>query len=603
MTLTNDTVILCTLIFLCILLITLLKFLLNQKNKKQLHKTFIIIFGLMLSWLGCMVLQLLFMEKLNINIKYFFNIYYISLCFLPVAFLFMALSFVRNKVTFKKSHLFLFIIPILSVLLVWTNDFHHLFYKTYSTDVSTEYGWYFYVHTFYTYFLFAISLIILIRYAIKNSGFFSKQAILILVGALVPILVNLLGSMQIVQISIYTTPITFAVTIVCFTFAIFKFDLFKITPIALQIIVDRISDSYVILNESYVISDFNETFIKTFQIKKSSNIRGSRIESLLPEDELYSYTEKIYESIKKVKNTNKTDKVELYIKKAEKYFDIEISSIITNNQFLGILILFKDITQHKKDMETIQDNQQMLIERERLASLGQMVGGIAHSLKTPIFSLSGGIEGLSDLIKEFDESIEDPNVNNQDMHDIAKDMNVWIEKMKGHLSYMSEVITTVKGQAVNLSGDDSVKFTVSELFSHTNILMKHELQNALVKLETINNVEDNVILTGNINSLVQVLNNLISNAIQAYAGKLDQKIELHANYIDNCIVIKIKDYGPGLPNKVKNKLFKEMITTKGKEGTGLGLFMSYSMIKAKFNGDITYETSENGTSFYINLPI
>ena len=603
MTLTNDTVILCTLIFLCILLITLLKFLLNQKNKKQLHKTFIIIFGLMLSWLGCMVLQLLFMEKLNINIKYFFNIYYISLCFLPVAFLFMALSFVRNKVTFKKSHLFLFIIPILSVLLVWTNDFHHLFYKTYSTDVSTEYGWYFYVHTFYTYFLFAISLIILIRYAIKNSGFFSKQAILILVGALVPILVNLLGSMQIVQISIYTTPITFAVTIVCFTFAIFKFDLFKITPIALQIIVDRISDSYVILNESYVISDFNETFIKTFQIKKSSNIRGSRIESLLPEDELYSYTEKIYESIKKVKNTNKTDKVELYIKKAEKYFDIEISSIITNNQFLGILILFKDITQHKKDMETIQDNQQMLIERERLASLGQMVGGIAHSLKTPIFSLSGGIEGLSDLIKEFDESIEDPNVNNQDMHDIAKDMNVWIEKMKGHLSYMSEVITTVKGQAVNLSGDDSVKFTVSELFSHTNILMKHELQNALVKLETINNVEDNVILTGNINSLVQVLNNLISNAIQAYAGKLDKKIELHANYIDNCIVIKIKDYGPGLPSKVKNKLFKEMITTKGKEGTGLGLFMSYSMIKAKFNGDITYETSENGTSFYINLPI
>ena len=175
--------------------------------------------------------------------------------------------------------------------------------------------------------------------------------------------------------------------------------------------------------------------------------------------------------------------------------------------------------------------------------------------------------------------------------------------MKGHLSYMSEVITTVKGQAVNLSGDDSVNFTVSELFSHTNILMKHELQNALVKLEITNNVNDDVILTGIINSLVQVLNNLISNAIQAYNGKLDQKIELQADLQNNHIIIMIKDFGPGLPAKVKNKLFKEMITTKGKEGTGLGLFMSYSMIKAKFNGDITYDTSEKGTTFYINLPI
>ena len=287
---------------------------------------------------------------------------------------------------------------------------------------------------------------------------------------------------------------------------------------------------------------------------------------------------------------------------------INMSENINSSETQGLVATTNDeigdlCTSYNSIQQLTKDNQAMLIERERLASLGQMVGGIAHSLKTPIFSISGGIEGLSDLIKEFDESVEDPNVNDQDMHEIAKDMNVWIEKMKGHLSYMSEVITTVKGQAVNLSGDDSVNFTISEVFSHTNILMKHELQNALVKLETENNVADSVILTGNINSLVQVLNNLISNAIQAYNGKLDQKIELSANIKNNKIVIAIKDFGPGLPDKVKDKLFKEMITTKGKEGTGLGLFMSYSMIKAKFNGDITFETSKNGTTFYINLPV
>ena len=72
----------------------------------------------------------------------------------------------------------------------------------------------------------------------------------------------------------------------------------------------------------------------------------------------------------------------------------------------------------------------MLIERERLASLGQMVGGIAHSLKTPIFSISGGIEGLNDLVEEFDSSIEDPTVNNHDMHEIARDMKICLKLLQ-----------------------------------------------------------------------------------------------------------------------------------------------------------------------------
>ena len=60
----------------------------------------------------------------------------------------------------------------------------------------------------------------------------------------------------------------------------------------------------------------------------------------------------------------------------------------------------------------------------------------------------------------------------------------------------------------------------------------------------------------------------------------------------------------GLPDEVKHKLFKEMVTTKGKNGTGLGLFMSYSNIKAHFNGTINFESIKNkGTTFNIVIPI
>ncbi len=278
--------------------------------------------------------------------------------------------------------------------------------------------------------------------------------------------------------------------------------------------------------------------------------------------------------------------------------------VVSNDEIGDLVVAFNDIQKlNNAQIEDIHNKQNMLVERERLASLGQMVGGIAHSLKTPIFSISGGVTGLTDLVNEFDASIGNPTVNDQDMHEIANDMKVWLQKIKGQLSYMSEVITTVKGQAVNLSGDDTVDFTIKELFSHTNILMKHELQSALVTLNIKNEVDNSIILKGNINSLVQVLNNLISNAIQAYKKAPNKEIDLSAKVIDNKIVISVKDYGPGIPENIKDKLFKEMITTKGKEGTGLGVFMSYSMIKAKFNGDIKLETSSNGTEFIIYLPM
>ena len=278
--------------------------------------------------------------------------------------------------------------------------------------------------------------------------------------------------------------------------------------------------------------------------------------------------------------------------------------VVSNDEIGDLVIAFNDIQKlNNEQIEDIHNKQNMLIERERLASLGQMVGGIAHSLKTPIFSVSGGVTELTDLVKEFDDSIGNPTVNDQDMHEIAKDMNVWLQKIRTQISYMSEVITTVKGQAVSLSGDDTVEFTIKELFGHTHILMKHELQSALVTLNIINKVDDNTILKGNINSLVQVLNNLISNAIQSYKKEPNKSIDLIAEIEKNDILIKVKDYGPGIPENIREKLFKEMITTKGKEGTGLGIFMSYSMIKAKFNGDMRFETSNKGTEFIINIPI
>ena len=279
--------------------------------------------------------------------------------------------------------------------------------------------------------------------------------------------------------------------------------------------------------------------------------------------------------------------------------------VYSNDEIGDLTIAFNNIQDLTKSyIKQLHDNQDTLMESERLASLGQLIGGIAHNLKTPIMSISGATEGLKDLIDEYDSSIDDPQVNSKDHHEIAKDMYSWISKIKTHTEYMSDIITAVKGQAVTLSTENEVYFSVDELLKRVNILMKHELKNAIIYLNTKVLTDENTIIKGDVNSLVQVINNMISNSIQAYNGKPNQNIDLIVEKKENNLIISIKDYASGIPKKVKEKLFKEMITTKGKNGTGLGLYMSYSTIKAHFNGDIKVESTENvGTTFSIIIPL
>ena len=279
---------------------------------------------------------------------------------------------------------------------------------------------------------------------------------------------------------------------------------------------------------------------------------------------------------------------------------------VTSNDEIGDLVIALNQVQdlNRSQVAQIRDNQDKLMEKERLASLGQLIGGIAHNMKTPIMSISGAAEGLSDLIEEYDSSIGDPEVTNSDHHDIAKDMSVWVEKIKEYTEYMSDIITAVKGQAVTFTDAQAETFTVEEFIKRVDILMRHELKNALITMNVQVDVDPNLTLTGNINSLVQVIDNMVSNAIQAYNGKTNETIELKVQKERDKLVISVIDHAGGMPKEVSDKLFKEMITTKGKNGTGLGLFMSYSNIRAHFNGNITVQSVEgSGTTFKIYLPL
>ena len=212
-------------------------------------------------------LQIMLSKPLNIEPIYFDYIVYIGNCLLPLSFFFLGIIFYHSKIKLTKKYILLFIIPIIGLAFLWTNDYHHLFYKNYSIDLSiNEYGIVFEIWDAYTLILFAIGIYYIFRQTLKSSGFFSGQSLLFLLGSLFPIIANVLTITKVIHSTIYLTPIFFTATLICYSLAIFKFKFLSVSPIAIQRIVDRMSDSFLVLNEDNVITDFNDTLLKTFNL-------------------------------------------------------------------------------------------------------------------------------------------------------------------------------------------------------------------------------------------------------------------------------------------------------------------------------------------------
>ena len=192
-----------------------------------------------------------------------------------------------------------------------------------------------------------------------------------------------------------------------------------------------------------------------------------------------------------------------------------VATLKVNGRISGFAVLFKDITQLKESMQRLQDNQARMMEQERLAFLGQMIGGLAHNLKTPIMSISGCVAAAGALVDECEESISDEQVTQEDYMEIYKEMRDWLGKIKESTSYMSDIITAIKGQATTISVDDMRTFTIDEMLRRCKLLMRHELLDGRCSLKVENNCKEGLSLQGDVNNLIQVVVNLLSNAIYA----------------------------------------------------------------------------------------
>ncbi len=293
-------------------------------------------------------------------------------------------------------------------------------------------------------------------------------------------------------------------------------------------------------------------------------------------------TRKVSEALNNiVKNKNKKQKKHL--------------PITSNDEIAQLVIAFnkiQDITDNY--IEEIENNQYVMQRQAQFSILGEFAGGIAHDLNSPLSAMQLDIGMLKDDILPSKIQAE-PEIK-EILQDVLNNIDKSIEKM-------SKTIAGVRNQIRSTADTEKERFSFVELIEGIEILFGSLLRKNNCQL--IYDKSKDYYLYGEKNKLDRVIGNVIKNSIDAYIEKEKKgKIEVSISKNDKEYIIKIADEAGGIPNEIKDTLFKEMKTTKGENGTGFGLYYSNTIIESSFKGTITFETKENvGTTFYINLPL
>ncbi|MDD4387540.1 MAG: histidine kinase N-terminal 7TM domain-containing protein, partial [Clostridia bacterium] len=239
----------------------------------------------------------------------------------------LALTFYNNKIDLSKFR-FLYILPTIALVTLWTNSFTSLFYVKYSTIfVENVYGPMFIINAIYSYICLFLAVIILIRTSLKKSGFFSKQTGLIVLGCIAPLLVNMLGAIKIIRLDVYITPIMFTLTAICFAFSIIKYKALNITPIAFRTVIDTMSDAFIVISDDGTIVDNNLTFENTFKGILKTNKDENFFEMF--ESSKASDIKILKNHIDVTRRENKILKEEYHMvgRNFDKYFEVDIHPI------------------------------------------------------------------------------------------------------------------------------------------------------------------------------------------------------------------------------------------------------------------------------------
>lgn len=267
-----------------------------------------------------------------------------------------------------------------------------------------------------------------------------------------------------------------------------------------------------------------------------------------------------------------------------RYFDASATPIVDPSGKNRVLLFIRDVTD--KRHQEIQ-----LLQSEKMSSIGVLAAGVAHEINNPLTSVAGYAEALVRRFRETPEFTADDRLN-----DFPHYLDVIVReayRCKGIINSLLSFSRKSDGRM----GTVDVNLLIREILELVRLMARHE------NIEIAENLQaDLPPVTGDATALRQVFMNLVMNALHAVGD--GGGVAISSGQEDGEVLIRVKDTGIGIPEEVLEQIWTPFFTTKEVgQGSGLGLAVSYNIVK-KHRGEIEVESREGeGSQFTVRLPL
>ena len=269
-------------------------------------------------------------------------------------------------------------------------------------------------------------------------------------------------------------------------------------------------------------------------------------------------------------------------------------------------VALKDATQELiQTLEKLHQYQRQIVENEKMASLGDMVAGVAHEVNTPIglgvTASTMMLDQIGDIQKDFENRTLKASALDRFLSDSQKNLNI----IYRNLNRAAELISSFKHVAVDQTTESSRTFCVSQLINEILLSLRPQLKKHHHKINV--HCDPTLHVETKAGPINQILINLIVNSVvhgfdDTESGTIDITADLMTA---STLKLVYKDNGKGIPDEIRKRIFDPFVTTRrGQGGSGLGMHLVYNLVTQGLNGSITLSSEEGkGVEFLIVFPV
>lgn len=255
-------------------------------------------------------------------------------------------------------------------------------------------------------------------------------------------------------------------------------------------------------------------------------------------------------------------------------------------------------------LETLHQYQNQIVETEKMASLGQMVAGVAHEVNTPIGLGVTASTLMQDRLADIQTAFDEKKLTSNQLQRFLSESNENLGIIYRNLERAASLIRSFKQVAVDQSNENRRQFSVSQLVNEVLLSLRPNLKKT--QHEVIVECDEKLEIDSKPGPLNQILINLIMNSlIHAFEHIEKGQIKIQVRVDQNRCFVHYEDNGAGVPEHIKKRIFDPFVTTKrGEGGSGLGMHLVYNLVTQALNGKIYLESSlGDGVRIDFDFPV